>query len=762
MPLIDGARRGELGTAEILEPGIVQVGCDYLARIDDGQSARGLIYLQTTGPSQFDDGAILSSLANQLALAFKSQFLTQELAARVAEERFRRLVVGSTDLILLVDEHSVRFATPSVERLLGKTQEEFDSLDIAESVHADDRGRLQALLSPPDSATAEIRFIAHDGSARWFEVQSRHEHDDLDLEGTVLTARDITEKRSAQQRLVRSEARFRSLVQHSSDVIAIIDRDEIFSYASPSISSIVGIDADTVVGCNVIEVLNCTPQMHANLRAAIETSGDGPVRIDLEITPQGHSDRVLDVTITDLSDEPSVAGIVLNIRDNTTEWSLERDLRHQALHDELTGLPNRIHLSQRLNQLLNDEEHRGDMVGVITVDLDDFKVINDSLGHSIGDRLLQAAAERIRSVLRTTDVAARLGGDEFAIIVSEAENEAEVVSVCQRLTDTLRRPIVVDGHELVLGASLGVATDSDRRASAEDLIRDSDIALNEAKSQGKDQWIVFDRSMNSRSLEKLELRAALRTAISRDEFIVAYQPIVSLQNGRIMGVEALVRWKHPERGLIGPGTFIEAAEEGGLIDQIGNLVMTKACTQLKEWHDTGYNIYVSVNLSARQLIKDTIIDELVGAALSAGVDPTSIVLELTETALISDEDQARGRLAALRRAGFRVAIDDFGTGYNSIQYLQQFEFDIIKIDKAFIDPLHPETGTGIARTVIELAREMNATTVAEGIEGAAQVRILEQAGCDYGQGYYFARPTYPEGIARMLADELAGQAANSY
>ncbi|MDH3755203.1 MAG: EAL domain-containing protein, partial [Acidimicrobiia bacterium] len=601
-----------------------------------------------------------------------------------------------------------------------------------------------------------------DGSARWFEVQSRHEHDDADLEGTVLTARDITEKRTAQQHLVRSEARFRSLVQHSSDVIAIVDDDEIFSYASPSISSIVGIDADTVVGQSLAQILSCTPKMQASLRGAIDASSGGPVRLDLEITSLAGAEKVLDVTITDLSDEPSVAGIVLNIRDTTAEWSLERDLRHQALHDELTGLPNRAHLAQHLRKVLNDEQRRDELVAVISIDLDDFKVINDSLGHSIGDRLLQAASERIRSVLRGGDTPARLGGDEFAVVVTTANAETEVAAVAQRLCETLRRPIVIDDHELVLGASLGVAIDQDRRNSPEDLMRDSDIALNKAKTQGKDQWLVFDGTMTGRALEMLELRAALRAAVVRDEFVVAYQPIVSLSTSRISGVEALVRWKHPDRGLIGPAAFIEIAEEAGLIDDIGHLVMTKACSQLKEWHDLGFDLYMSVNVSARQLVRDTIIDDLVGAALTAGVDPSSIVLELTETALIADEDAARVRLAALRSAGFQVAIDDFGTGYNSIQYLQQFEFDIIKIDKAFIDPLHPETGIGIARTVIELAREMNARTVAEGIEGAAQVRILEQAGCDYGQGYYFARPTYPEGIAQMLADELAGQAATSY
>ena len=365
-------------------------------------------------------------------------------------------------------------------------------------------------------------------------------------------------------------------------------------------------------------------------------------------------------------------------------------------------------------------------------------------------------------MLRNDDAPARLGGDEFAVVVTSAQADTEVAAVAQRLCETLRRPIVIDDHELVLGASIGVAIDHDRRNSPEDLLRDSDIALNKAKAQGKDQWLVFDRTMTGRALEMLELRAALRAAVVRDEFVVAYQPIVSLANGRIMGVEALVRWKHPDRGLIGPNAFIEIAEEAGLIDDIGALVMNKACAQLREWHDLGFEIYVSVNLSARQLVRDSIIDDLVGTALTAGVDPSTIVLELTETALIADEDAARDRLSALRSAGFKVAIDDFGTGYNSIQYLQQFEFDIIKIDKAFIDPLHPETGIGIARTVIELAREMHALTVAEGIEGAAQVRILEQAGCDYGQGYYFARPTYPEGIAQMLADELAGQAATSY
>jgi diguanylate cyclase (GGDEF)-like protein len=434
---------------------------------------------------------------------------------------------------------------------------------------------------------------------------------------------------------------------------------------------------------------------------------------------------------------------------------LYEELRHQAFHDSLTGLANRALFQDRVERAVGRRPSApGRLVAVLFLDLDDFKTVNESLGHVGGDQLLAAVADRLGTCLRAGDTAARLGGDEFAILLEDIDDEAAATDVAQRIIDALRQPIRIGTSAALIATSIGIAASPPGRDSATELLRNADFAMYQAKHGGKGRYEVFRSNLRDSANERAALEGLLRRAEERDELRLHYQPIVDLADGSIVGVEALVRWEAPDRGLLMPGDFIGLAEESGLIVSIGRWVLEQACRQTEDWQQRHGldSLSVGVNLSARQFQHPDLIAE-VGAALAAsGLEPSCLILEITESVLMQTTAATIGKLADLRRIGVRLAIDDFGTGYSSLGYLERFPVDILKIDKTFIDGIGERGGRPVlARAIVQLGRALDLQVVAEGIERPDQASVLRRLGCIRGQGYLYSRPLPPVELEPMLA-----------
>jgi diguanylate cyclase (GGDEF)-like protein len=429
-------------------------------------------------------------------------------------------------------------------------------------------------------------------------------------------------------------------------------------------------------------------------------------------------------------------------------------IRH-AFNDSLTGLPNRALLLDRLEVALARAEREDQPVSVLFLDLDGFKVVNDSLGHVAGDRLLIDVARRLSDCLRRSDTAARIGGDEFAILLGDIGNPGRAPRVAERVIAALGEPFNVLGREVFVSASIGIAYGQD---DAQSLLRNADVAMYRAKRSGEaGAYATFEPSMHAAVVERLEMEADLRRAIERNELVLHYQPIVELATGRVAGLEALLRWAHPRRGLVMPFEFIPLAEETRLIVELGRWVLQEACRQAAQWRDdpqTG-RPWVSVNLSGLQLLDGNIEADVAAALAAAGLEPEGLTLEITETVLVQDVAAAVDRLENLRALGVSIAIDDFGTGYSSLRYIRRFPADMLKIAKPFVDGLHDETDAALVRTIIALADSLGLRTVAEGIEDSEQLARLRDLGCTLGQGYLFARPVAPEDATELLGAGLA-------
>ncbi|HET9443426.1 MAG TPA: EAL domain-containing protein, partial [Acidimicrobiales bacterium] len=539
----------------------------------------------------------------------------------------------------------------------------------------------------------------------------------------------------------RGEARLAALVQNSSDVITVIDADTTVRYQTPSVLQVLGHSVGDLDGTRLIDLVHPSDLARALVFFEEAAAGSGTsAPVELRTRRADGQWQDVEAVSNNLLGDRNVGGIVLTIRDVSERKAFERRLTEQAFHDALTGLANRSLFSNRLEHALGRRHRRPDAVAVIFIDLDDFKTVNDSLGHAAGDALLVEVAQRLTTVLRPGDTTARLGGDEFAVMIDEIDDPTIPVSVAERVLEQLRSPFLLDGKEVDVSASLGIAVATDGATTAEDLLRNADIAMYMAKSRTQGGYEVFEARMHDSALQRLNLKADLQRALEHDELVLHYQPIYDLATGRPAGFEALVRWQHPERGLLGPGEFIPLAEESGLIVSLGRRVLEMACRQARRWYAV-HGATMSVNLSRKQLTHPALVEDVAAILACAGLPPEAVTLEITESLVMHDVDATVAVLHQLRRLGVRIAIDDFGTGYSSLATLRHLPVDVLKIDKAFVDGIATsQEDLILVSTVVELARGLGMATVAEGIEDEAQLAALKAVGCSHGQGYHLSRP----------------------
>jgi diguanylate cyclase (GGDEF)-like protein len=451
---------------------------------------------------------------------------------------------------------------------------------------------------------------------------------------------------------------------------------------------------------------------------------------------------------------------VLNTRDISERRQLEDQLSHQAFHDNLTSLANRALFKDRVEHALRRSWRQTPSVTVLFLDLDGFKEVNDSLGHAAGDRLLIQVAERLHSCVRPSDTVARFGGDEFAVLIEDASDDAELDTVAERILAELRQPFVVNGRELHVRGSMGIAHMDPDVDGVDQLLRNADLAMYRAKAAGQGGYERYDPGMHTQLVDRMQLESDLRRALDVGGLFLHYQPTIELASGQIMGAEALCRWKHPIRGLVPPTEFIPLAETSGLIQRLGAWVLREACRQAAVWQQADPHrdrpLTLSVNLSGKQLQHTEVVEDVVEALRESGLPPESLVLEMTESVLLDDSETVLAILRQLKQLGIRLAIDDFGTGYSSLSYLHRFPVDILKIDRSFVERLsHASDNAELARTVVRLGQSLQLQTVAEGVEDSAQFLALRRMGCDIGQGYYFGRPMEGEAMERLLGEELA-------
>jgi len=561
----------------------------------------------------------------------------------------------------------------------------------------------------------------------------------------------------------RSEERIRALVEHSSDVVTVIDPgDRLVRWQAASIHRMLGVDPAETQGRPFDELVHPDDLMRVQRCLARCATGSETETVAGRLRHADGSWIHVEAIAENRTDDPAVEGLLLSMRDVGERKALEDRLRHQAFHDPLTGLANRVLFEERLAAALiaaSEAEHHA---AVLFLDLDDFKTINDSLGHAIGDELLRSVAGRLAGALRPGDIASRQGGDEFAILLSEVADERAALAVAERIAAVLRPEFIVGDRELGISASLGLVIDPGA-SSVQDIVRNADIAMYAAKENGKGNIRVFEDALHRRVLDRLELGAEMPQAIESGQFCLEFQPIVELSTERILGMEALVRWEHPVRGRLSPYHFITLAEETGAIVALGRWVLREACRltrRLRESAPGRGDLYVSVNVSTKQLRDIDFPDRVAQILTETGLPATALVLELTESLLVDDREEIMVQLERLKALGLRLAVDDFGTGYSVLSYLQEFPIDLLKIDKSFVDDIHtaPDKAKLVAG-IVQLSDSLHLQVIAEGIEETAQANELRAMHSPLGQGYLFSRPVPIETIDVLLTAQDASAAA---
>ncbi|HEV2309214.1 MAG TPA: EAL domain-containing protein, partial [Acidimicrobiia bacterium] len=676
-------------------------------------------------------------------------------------------VQHASDVIMVADHTgNLKYVSPAFERLLGydAARDALGTQAIA-LAHPDDVEGAHAAIGAVMNATGdavrmEVRLRERSGGWRWFDASVMNLLADPGVTGIVVNLRDISDRRHARDELAEAEARFRGAFEDAPIGMGLTNREGELFRVNRALADMLGYEPSELHGMNVEDLTHPEDREASRRQLAGLVDGEFP-RYQIEKRYVHKDGHVLWVSISvsivrDADGEPAYT--IGQIEDITERKATAEHLAHAAIHDPLTGLPNRVLFVDRLARALVRARRHDTKVGVIFLDLDRFKVVNDSLGHATGDELLKAISERLLGALRPEDTVARFGGDEFVVLCEDVDDEATVRQVAQRIEETVSRPTVISRREIFVTASIGVVVSGPKAASPETLLRDADAAMYGAKGQGRARIECYDRQTHQRSVETLELEADLHRVVERGELRVHYQPIVDLVTGRVSGFEALLRWAHPTRGLVDPHEFISLAEDTGLIVPIGAWILEEACRQTARWQAErrggGAPLTISVNVAPRQL-NEMGLAEQVGRILDAtAIDPQTVWLEVTEGAL-SHAETSINALQSLRDLGLHLSVDDFGTGYSSLAHLKAFPVEALKIDQGFVDGLGTDpSDTTIVGAVVGLAHSLGLAAIAEGLEEPSQLSELRTLGCDYAQGYLFGAPQPAGALGDHPADDL--------
>jgi diguanylate cyclase (GGDEF)-like protein/PAS domain S-box-containing protein len=704
------------------------------------------------------------------AAARREARLAGELA--VAEAKYRALVERQPGIVYLAEpgEHGRwHYVSPQIQNILGYTQQEWldDPTLWAQRIHPEDRLRVlrdEAATSIADrrgkgSSVWEYRMLARDGREVW--ILDDESVTQVDAKGQVSLVQgvllDISERKRTEEALRVSEEQTRRIIESASYAFIGMGSDGTVLTWNQHAANTFGWTREQALGRQLADLIIPaeTRAEHYRGLAHYLATGEGPIlskRIEVTAVHRDGHEFPVEMTIWPVRTGDAVQFSAL-VDDITVRKALEGQLRHQALHDALTGLPNRVLFSDRLQHALDRSKADSDLtLAVFFVDLDDFKTVNDSLGHTAGDQLLAAVADRLRGSVRGEDTAARLGGDEFAVLVEDGVG-TDHAHVADRILRELSRPFDIDGQPVSVQASIGISLSGPDGSSPDELLRNADLAMYLAKARGKNRHELYTPGMHEQVQRRLDLKRMLESAVEEERLEVDYQPVVALSDGSIVGLEALLRWREGGREVAPASEVIPLAEETGLIVPIGRFVLNRAFADLAAWREelgVAEPITMAVNLSPVQLENGTLVDDVERALVAAGITPRAAVLELTESALMNDSLDTVRTLRELRGRGVRIALDDFGTGYSSLARLRRFSVDVVKIDHGFVAAVGTERGDPLIQSIIDLGRSLGMEVVAEGIETRQQLEGLRRRGAQLGQGYYFARPVPAAAIGPML------------
>jgi diguanylate cyclase (GGDEF)-like protein/PAS domain S-box-containing protein len=702
------------------------------------------------------DGAILLTLRD---LTDRRRY---ELA-HGEEALVQSLVQNSAAVTMLVSPDGlIASVSGALIRLLGHDPDLVEQRPLAEIVDGPDRPALADALAragrgatAANPVTVALRLRRHSGSQTVpFELSIVNLLDDPTVGGFIITAHDITARSVAELGLRNALSLLTATLDATADGIMVVNTEGGITHSNRRAAEMWRFPEGPHSGASGVSmefVLDQVARPEA-FRANLEEIYRQP-EAESRDTLEFKDGRLFERYSTPQRVDGTVVGRVWSFRDVTERKRLEDELSYQAFHDPLTGLANKALFQDRLQHAVARIERTGAHLAVLFLDLDNFKTINDSLGHSAGDEMLGRVAETLVGCIRKIDTAARLGGDEFAVLVEDIADHDDAVSLAQRILTAVRRPALVGTKEVSSTVSVGITFDRPGITS-EQLLRNADLAMYTAKERGKNRFEKFEKEMHTTAVARLEVEADLQRALMGRELVVHYQPIVDLRTEAIVGFEALARWRHPTRGLLSPVSFIPFAEESDLINRIDSSILTSACAQARAWqleHGQRSPLAISVNVSSRRLIDLDLAADVAAVLEDVGLPASSLILEITESAMMRDTEVAAGNLGTLKSLGVRIALDDFGTGYSSLSYLERLPIDILKIDRSFVSTVeHSQTHIGLTPAIVQLAHTLGHTTIAEGIESPAQVDHLRQMGCALGQGYHLGVPLDARDTGRLL------------
>jgi len=709
-------------------------------------------YLSRLVPEFADDGSIETVLTITRDI---TEHKRAEQALRASETNFRDLVENISEVIYAQDQDGrVTYVSPVVEQIGGYSPREVIGRPFTDFIHPEDLPSLiesfrRTVAGKPEPS--EYRVLSKSGEVRWVRTSSRPVYEGDRIVGLRAVLMDITDRVRVEEALRESETKFRTLAETVA-AAAFIFQGSRMCYVNSAAEAQTGYSREELLKMDFWEVIHPTYRTLVKKRGLARQRGEQvPAQYEVKLLTKNGEERWVDFMAATIEFEgkPAVLGTAFDI---TERKAAEETIKHLAYHDGLTGLPNRTLFEDRLTVTLAQARRKRRIAAVMFLDLDRFKVVNDTVGHAMGDSLLQSVAERLKGLVREGDTVARVGGDEFTVLLPEVGQVEDAVEVADRILETLRQPWRLNGHEFHITTSIGIAMCPGDGEDAESLLRNADTAMYRAKDRGRDNYKLYAPAMNSKIAERLALENSLRHALERGEFVVHYQPQVNIETGRIVGVEALVRWQHPERGLVSPAEFIPVAEETGLIVPLGAWVLRTACAQNRAWQDAGLPpMRMAVNLSARQFQRHDLLETVAAALAGTGLSPQYLQLEITEGVAMQDMDLTLAILRELREAGVQISIDDFGTGHSSLSYLKRFPIDVVKIDQSFVQDLTVDPNdAAIASTIIVMAHALNLKVIAEGVETAEQLAFLRERDCDEMQGFLFSRPAPAPELDQML------------